>query len=109
VAKRKREPRKIDPNKFYLEGGVVYGPGDGFEDVSEMELSSDETQVTTEEGGRVGTRSTGSGDAGSVDYSDWSREELAAEAEKRNLTVKRTDGREDLEPRLSDYVAALEG
>jgi hypothetical protein len=36
-----------------------------------------------------------------------SRDELVAEAALRGVTVTRADGREDLEPKVEDYRAAL--
>lgn len=39
-------------------------------------------------------------------YDDWKKAELVAEAEKRGLTVTRSDGQAG-EPVVSDYIAAL--
>ena len=41
------------------------------------------------------------------DMSDMDRDELAALAEARGIEVVREDGRTDLKPRVSDYLAAL--
>ena len=41
------------------------------------------------------------------DLGAMSKEDLVALAEKRNVTVTRADGREDLEPTKDDYLKAL--
>lgn len=42
-----------------------------------------------------------------VDLSSMDRDELKALAEERGVEVVRADGRDDLEPKVSDYLAAL--
>lgn len=41
------------------------------------------------------------------DLGDLSKAELVALAAEREVTVPRSDGREDLEPTVADYLAAL--
>jgi hypothetical protein len=56
----------------------------------------------------IRTRMRQLGPAPEGKYDSLSREELEVEAKGRDLVVIRADGRDDLDPKRSDYIDALE-
>lgn len=99
----------LDPARFYLYRGVVYGPGGGGRpDVAALAQRLQGDRSPAAEGGAEGAGSASVGEDASDGYLSMDRAALEAEVERRGLTARRTDGREDLAPRVSDLVATLE-
>lgn len=109
-------------------GGAIttYGPGQGVEvpeslarslglrsveqeQAATRALGGTATGTRTETGGEQEPQGEQEPDAGQDKdpYEGFLKDDFVAEAERRNLEVKRTDGK-DGEPRVEDYRAALE-
>lgn len=90
----------------------VYGPGE--EDVLAEKLTEPQRDRLVNVGALVGDwgqvkgkADAGEGEGSADPYADLDKDGLAALAEERKLTVTRSDGRTDLDPRVEDYLAAL--